>query len=576
MTTTVKGLCQYYAVPQKPGFRRPHGNPLGYTPIQIGQLYNYPTHISGPDVTIDLIELGGGYSLQAIQQQFASWNLPAPTIVDVNIDGAKNSYSGNPSSADVEVELDIVVAAGIYSYCTGRAARIRVIFCPNTDSGFINGVNACNGPTGISWGAMESAWAAASRAAMDNSFMTRSSAGATFFAASGDNGSSDGGSGDNCDYPASSPNVVGCGGTTIATATIGGVLTLVNESVWNHDGGGGGGGFSKVYSAPAYQSGFVPVGKNRGVPDLSANADPETGYQTPFGVIGGTSAVAPLMAGLFAAYCSGAGKLLGNVSSLLYANEPCFNDVTLGNNGDFSAGKGWDAATGLGSIQGNKFYLTAVVNGSTPPPVPVPVPPPIPIPPTPTPVPPIPPTGPTIAVQFPQGMPAGRYLINWRYSMVLHNSVKAGNYNLVSSTPHELAEAHTIDWPTVAGELRLAISLLGPFAEPVLEGWINSQDWITGVYKQELIGLLKQVLTGANPPQWLVPHTGVINWQQWVTWLKNAVPYLGIFAEPILTAVINNIQGLSDAQKQLLIQLLKQVLAGITPTPPSPVPVPTP
>jgi subtilase family serine protease len=85
------------------------------------------------------------------------------------------------------------------------------------------------------------------------------------------------------------------------------------------------------------------------VPDIAANADPVTGYQVVFHgkthFVGGTSAVAPLYSGLFAAF----GTKLGFITPKLYANSVCFNDVTTGDNGAFRAGVGPDPCTGLGS-----------------------------------------------------------------------------------------------------------------------------------------------------------------------------------------------------------------------------------
>ncbi len=128
-----------------------------------------------------------------------------------------------------------------------------------------------------------------------------------------------------------------------------------------------------------------------------------------------------------------------------------------------------------------------------------------------------------------------------------------------------------IDTASLIADLRLAISFLGPFAEPVLENYINAQTWPDAL-KTELIGFLKQILLGANPPTWLTSRaTPTINWQQWLAWIKAALPYLGIFAGPILTGVINGNPNLSAEQKAVLIGLLQQLLSGSVPTLPAPV-----
>jgi len=95
------------------------------------------------------------------------------------------------------------------------------------------------------------------------------------------------------------------------------------------------------------------------VPDVAGDADENTGYDVRVDgsdtVIGGTSAVAPLWAGLIARINSLNGNSVGYVNPTLYKNEAAFNDITQGNNGDFAAAKGWDACTGLGTPEGNKI-----------------------------------------------------------------------------------------------------------------------------------------------------------------------------------------------------------------------------
>jgi len=106
---------------------------------------------------------------------------------------------------------------------------------------------------------------------------------------------------------------------------------------------------------PKAPNGFV----GRGVPDVAGDADPETGYSVVVDgqqtVIGGTSAVAPLWAGLFALINQSLGANVGYVNPLLYSAKAkaTFHDITSGGNGGYSAGPGWDACTGLGSPDGS-------------------------------------------------------------------------------------------------------------------------------------------------------------------------------------------------------------------------------
>jgi len=171
-----------------------------------------------------------------------------------------------------------------------------------------------------------------------------------------------------CDFPASSPHALGCGGTKL----VGNVSTstITSEVVWNELAsreGAGGGGVSDVFDLPSWQStAGVPTlgsGKSgRGVPDVAGNADPVTGYLVVVNgqrqPIGGTSAVAPLWAGLIARLAQATGKRFGMLQPLVYAGvtpgtaAPGFNDITEGNNGAYKAGPGWDACTGLGTPNG--------------------------------------------------------------------------------------------------------------------------------------------------------------------------------------------------------------------------------
>jgi kumamolisin len=183
-----------------------------------------------------------------------------------------------------------------------------------------------------------------------------------------DNGSSDGASGLNVDFPASSPHVLACGGTSLQAAN----GSIQSETVWNNgaNGGASGGGVSGFFPLPVWQQGLQATnGKgqkaalaNRGVPDVSGDADPQTGYVVRVDgqdtVIGGTSAVAPLWAGLIARINAARGSGVGFINPQLYADASCLHDVTSGNNGDYSASAGWDACSGLGSPDGKKIAGT--------------------------------------------------------------------------------------------------------------------------------------------------------------------------------------------------------------------------
>jgi kumamolisin len=199
---------------------------------------------------------------------------------------------------------------------------------------------------------------------MDEAFQEAATLGVTICVAAGDNGSSDGVTDgkDHVDFPGSSPYALACGGTSLKAGSSG----ITGEVVWNDgaQGGAGGGGVSSFFALPTWQSGLKTTGKSgattaltkRGVPDVSGDADPETGYSVRIDgtdtVIGGTSAVAPLWSGLIARINQLAGKPVGYLQPVLYKNPTALRDITQGNNGDFYASVGWDACTGLGSPNG--------------------------------------------------------------------------------------------------------------------------------------------------------------------------------------------------------------------------------
>jgi len=129
-----------------------------------------------------------------------------------------------------------------------------------------------------------------------------------------------------------------------------------------------------VFALPTWQqSSKVPKPTTstggRGVPDVAGDADPATGYTIRVDgetmVIGGTSAVAPLWAGLIALANAQNKTPAGFVNPTLYGATKAFRDITQGNNGAFAAGPGWDACTGLGSPVGSAVIAAlAGIGGS--------------------------------------------------------------------------------------------------------------------------------------------------------------------------------------------------------------------
>jgi kumamolisin len=350
-----------------------------YTPNQVSALYDYPAG-TGAGQTIGIIELGGGFSSSDLTTYFSNLGFSTtPSVTAVSVDGATNQPAGDPNSADGEVLLDIEVIGSIVP-----AANIVVYFAPNTDQGFLDAITTAvhdtmNNPSviSISWGGPESTWTSQSLTSYDQAFQDAGMLGVTVCVAAGDGGSDDGvGDGmGHVDFPASSPNALACGGTRLESSN----RTITNEVVWNDGASGGatGGGVSEVFPLPSYQANAgVPPSVNssnfvgRGVPDVSGDADPATGYQIlvdgTSGVFGGTSAVAPLWSALIALINAATGKPAGFLNPALYSTAggtAAFHDITSGTNGAYQAGPGWDPCTGWGSPDGNQ--LLQVLGGST-------------------------------------------------------------------------------------------------------------------------------------------------------------------------------------------------------------------
>jgi kumamolisin len=361
------------------GVAAPHAASAGVplTALQVASFYDFPASTDGTGQTIALIELGGGYNASDLSTYFSGLNLSVPTVTAVGVDGGANSPG---SSADGEVELDIEVAGAV-----APKASIVVYFAPNTDQGFSDAISEAINATptpivvSISWGGPESSWSSQSMSSMNEVISDAATLGTTVTVAAGDNGSSDNPSstsGVAVDFPASSPYSLACGGTTLIGNTATSAIT--SEVVWNEQAnneGATGGGVSVVYPRPAWQADAgVPASAaggsgtgsaanpGRGVPDVAGNADPVTGYQVVVDgqaqPIGGTSAVAPLWAGLIARLAQATGTRFGLLQPLIYkgvtpgAAAAGFNDVVKGSNGAYKAGPGWDACTGLGSPNG--------------------------------------------------------------------------------------------------------------------------------------------------------------------------------------------------------------------------------
>jgi kumamolisin len=348
---------------------------VSYDPPEIAAAYAYPRLPGGGaglHLVAGMIELGGVTHAADLAASFARLGLRAPEVINVDLDGALPA--SDPGGADLEVALDYQVLGAMVMAMAPKAQLTIVSYnAPNSERGFIDAVAAVASDgvrrpaaASISWGSPEDMWSRSGLAGMDSAFATGALCGLTYSAAAGDAGSTDA-QGDGLqhpEFPASSPHVWACGGTTLLT-TRGRILS---ETVWNElarGEGAAGSGVSGVFAPPEYQtrSGIHPRAADsgapgRGLPDGSGVADPVTGWNVlAFGRLrttGGTSAVAPMYTALWTLVAALQGRRLGLPHPALYAGGGLgFHDIVRGNTGGpYTAHRGWDTATGWGSPNG--------------------------------------------------------------------------------------------------------------------------------------------------------------------------------------------------------------------------------
>jgi kumamolisin len=383
--------------------------PAGYGSVELATAYNSAPLVNaglrGQNQTVAIFELDG-YDSADVQQYFQQYNLGTPNIRNVLVDGAK----GSAGQGAIEVELDIEVVGAI----APQASQI-IYEGPNTTQGLNDTYNRIVTDNqaqiiSTSWGLCESSTGLAELMTLDTIFQQAAAQGIAIYAAAGDAGAYDcGNSSLGVDSPADDPYVTGVGGTNLQLNTNN---TYGSESVWSDagntgrgpEGAGGGGGISSAFAQPDWQTGTgvnnsyssgqpcgAPAGQNcREVPDVSADADPNSGYTvyctvTAAGcssdgwlVVGGTSAAAPFWAGasaLINQYLQSQNLArFGSANPALYAIYntppvgPAFHDVTTGNNLYYPATAGYDMASGLGSpdVEALARDLAARAGGGSP------------------------------------------------------------------------------------------------------------------------------------------------------------------------------------------------------------------
>ena len=305
--------------------------PDSFSPWTVARLYDFSTRYDGSGQRIAVIA-AGGYRPDELEAYFRGIRRPMPKVTPVSVQGTRNQ-PGRYKDFDTELMLDLEVLGAIVP-----GAELLVYLAPrplNGMSGWIEAVRAAVfdkqelSLISMSWGLPEEFWTADERAQMEQAFRAAAILGITVCCASGDWGSKIGFEGQEpyVNYPASSPYVLACGGTTMETYD--GKRTY--EEVWNeHDGWASGGGLSRQFPVPHWQrkalAGVTSINagrkKGRGVPDVAGLAEASYRIRVPGGYVeahGGTSAVAPLWAGLIAQLNQRLGRdSAGYLNPLLY------------------------------------------------------------------------------------------------------------------------------------------------------------------------------------------------------------------------------------------------------------------
>jgi pseudomonalisin len=339
--------------------------PATYGPKDFWSLYNAPAAQTGVGQQLAIITEGNlaqpKADLATFEQQFG---LPAVTWNQINVGAASTDTSG-----DDEWDLDSQYSTG---FAPGVSTLDVYVGSSLDDADILNTINRWVTDDIAKQGSFSAgecevlAQASGFTTSLDAVLAQAAAQGQTLFSASGDTGSQ-------CSavvgvngvpagvpgvgYPASSADGIGVGGTTV-------LAPGPTEISWD----AGGGGTSLFEPTPAFQAnvkvgGVAPL-PERGVPDVSLDADPNSGYDVVVGgtveTVGGTSASTPSWQGIWARAQAAHGGNLGFAGPVLYA-EPssAYNDITIGSNGAFTALPGWDYTTGLGTPN-----ITAFVNGA--------------------------------------------------------------------------------------------------------------------------------------------------------------------------------------------------------------------
>lgn len=367
-------------------------------PRTLARYYQFPEGLTGAGQCVAVLQFGGGYYASDMEEYFRLRGLPLPAMELVEL-GGQTSQPGSPEMmrayaakiglipaeagdssvttdagtfwATVECTMDLQILGTL-----APEARFVTYLSPGTPQGKYDAFSRAiydsqRSPSVIncSWGSCENQTPSSLLRSLDRLFQEAAVKGVTICASAGDAGDGASKCGEpsvNC--PADSPYVLACGGSGVAA-------DLSKETSWYEDLSGfvmsGGGGYSAAYGMPDWQKeGIGGAGghSGRALPDVAAKADVMAGYDVVVTGLdlpmGGSSAAAPMWAGLTALINQKLGKPAGFFASHLYSKDlaGAVRDITESGGGPCKTGPGWDVCTGLGSPVGTG--LLAALSGS--------------------------------------------------------------------------------------------------------------------------------------------------------------------------------------------------------------------
>jgi subtilase family serine protease len=376
-----------------------------YSPVQYHDAYDlntlYKHGITGAGRTIVLVDSYGSPTIQADLDTFdAQWGLPAGHVTVVKAGNVPPFDPNNPDMTGWATETSLDVE---YAHAIAPGAKIVLVETPVAETEGVTGFpemmtaerqlidRGIGDVISQSFGATENTFPNASsiyslRYAFEAALAHR----VTVLASSGDDGATNAMLDGSTLYPtpvnswpSSDPLVTSVGGTQLLLDDNGN--RLAPDTVWNDGFGAGGGGLSQVFSRPYFQNSVRGVvGNHRGTPDISASAAVDGAawvYYTfqpsraGWHLVGGTSEASPIFSGIVALADQAAGHRLGDINDALYelgvgkhAAHNGFVDVTTGNNSfagvtGYSAGPGYDLASGLGTFDAAKFVKALAHEG---------------------------------------------------------------------------------------------------------------------------------------------------------------------------------------------------------------------